>query len=113
MYGVTIPVTAKTSEPNRRIAIERRGYSGPTAVVWKFAPLADGATFVTVAEAGCTDDGDELVKQVTDSTEGFTLMPALLFVATVAAAWSAGNPGNRIEAGPRRMRWRFAKPASE
>jgi hypothetical protein len=33
-------------------------------------------TFVTVTEEGFTGDGDELVKQVTDSTQGFTLVLA-------------------------------------
>jgi uncharacterized protein YndB with AHSA1/START domain len=76
MYGVSIQVTPKAIEPNRRIAIQWPGYSGPTAVEWVFAPQADGTTFVSVTEAGFTGDADALVKQVTDSTQGFTLMLA-------------------------------------
>jgi uncharacterized protein YndB with AHSA1/START domain len=45
-------------------------------VEWTFAPQADGTTFVNVTEAGFSGDGDELVKQVTASTQGFTLMLA-------------------------------------
>ena len=52
------------------------GYSGPTTVEWTFAPLDDGTTFVRVTESGFTGTGDQLVKFVADSTQGFTLMLA-------------------------------------
>ena len=52
------------------------GYSGPTEVEWIFTPLKDGTTFVGVTEAGFTGDGDQLVRYVADSTQGFTLMLA-------------------------------------
>ena len=76
MYGVSIPVTVQAIEPNKRIGIEWPGYSGPTSVEWLFAPQADGTTFVTITEAGFSGDADALVKQVADSTEGFTLVLA-------------------------------------
>ncbi len=76
MYGVSIPVTVKTVEPNRRSVIEWPGYGSPTTVEWTFAPQPDGTTFVTIVEAGFTGDGDELVQQVTNSTQGFSLMLA-------------------------------------
>jgi uncharacterized protein YndB with AHSA1/START domain len=76
MYGVSVAVTAKTVEPSRRIVIEWAGYSGPTTVEWTFIPREDGTTFVSITEAGFTGDGDELVKQVTASTQGFTLVLA-------------------------------------
>jgi uncharacterized protein YndB with AHSA1/START domain len=76
MYDVSIQVTAKIIEPNRRIVIEWPGYSGPTTVEWMLASQEDGTTFVSVTEAGFTGDGDELVRYVTDSTQGFTLMLA-------------------------------------
>ena len=72
MYGISIPVTAKAIEPNRRILIEWAGYSGPTTVEWIFSPQKDGTTFVSITEIGFVGDGDELVKQVTDSTQGFS-----------------------------------------
>lgn len=78
MYGVSTPVTVKAIEPNKRIVIEWQGYSGPTTVEWTFAPQQDGTTFVSITEAGFTGNGDELVKQVTESTEGFTLVLASL-----------------------------------
>src|SRR5262249_41101805 len=76
MYQVSIPVTAKIVEPNQRLLIEWPGYSGPTTVEWTFTPQAAGATFVGITEAGFTGKGDELVKQVTASTQGFTLVLA-------------------------------------
>ena len=76
MYGISIPVTARIIEPNRRIVIEWPGNSSPTIVEWSFAPQEDGTTFVSITESGFTGDGDELVKQVTDSTQGFTLVLA-------------------------------------
>jgi hypothetical protein len=61
---------------NAEIVIEWPGYSSPTTVEWTFARHGDGITFVSITEAGFTGDGDELVKQVTDSTKGFTLVLA-------------------------------------
>jgi uncharacterized protein YndB with AHSA1/START domain len=74
MYGISISVTAKTIEADKRIVIEWPGYRNPTNVEWRFAPQKDGTTFVSITEAGFTGDGDELVKQVTDSTQGFSLV---------------------------------------
>jgi uncharacterized protein YndB with AHSA1/START domain len=76
MYGISIPVTAKAIEPNQRIVIEWPGYKNPTTVEWTFEPQEDGTTFVRITEAGFTGDGDELVKQVAGSTQGFTLVLA-------------------------------------
>jgi uncharacterized protein YndB with AHSA1/START domain len=73
MYNVSIQVTAKAIEPNKRIVIEWPGYSGPTTVEWVFAPQKDGTTFVNITEAGFSGDGDQLVKYVANSTQGFTL----------------------------------------
>jgi uncharacterized protein YndB with AHSA1/START domain len=75
MYEVSVQVTAKQIEPNRRILIEWPGYSGPTSVEWTFAPHQDG-TFVSVTETGFTGSPDELLKYVADATQGFTLMLA-------------------------------------
>ncbi len=76
MYGISIPVTAKANELNKRLVIEWPGYSGPITVEWTFAPQEDGTTFVSITEEGFIGDGDELVKQVTDSTQGFSLVLA-------------------------------------
>jgi uncharacterized protein YndB with AHSA1/START domain len=76
MYEVSIEVTAKIIEPHKRIVIEWPGYKGLTTVEWTFAPQENGTTFVSITESGFTGDGDELVKQVTSSTQGFTLVLA-------------------------------------
>src|SRR5688500_333773 len=76
MYNVSAAVTVKAIEPNKRILIEWPGYSGQTTVECTFKALQDSTTFVSITETGFTGDGDELVKQVTDSTQGFTLLLA-------------------------------------
>jgi uncharacterized protein YndB with AHSA1/START domain len=75
-HGVSIEVTAKAIEPNKRVLIEWPGYSGPTQVEWTLQAIPDGTTFVRVQESGWTGDADELVRYVADSTQGFTLMLA-------------------------------------
>jgi uncharacterized protein YndB with AHSA1/START domain len=76
MYGISIQVTANAIEPSKRMVIKWPGYGSPTRVEWTFAPQADGTTFVSITESGFTGDGDQLVKQVTDSTQGFSLVLA-------------------------------------
>jgi uncharacterized protein YndB with AHSA1/START domain len=76
MYDISIPVTAKAIEPNQRIVIAWPGYTSLTTVEWTFEPQEDGTTFVRITESGFTGDGDELVKQIADSTQGFTLVLA-------------------------------------
>ncbi len=76
MYGISVPVTAKVVEQDRRIVIEWPGYGGPTAVEWTFEPEPDGTTFVRITNSGFTGDGDSLVEQVADSTQGFALVLA-------------------------------------
>jgi uncharacterized protein YndB with AHSA1/START domain len=76
MYGVSAQVVAKTIEENKRIVIEWPGYSGPTTVEWTFTPQKDASTFVGITETGFTGNQDDLLKQVADSTQGFTLVLA-------------------------------------
>lgn len=76
MYDISISVTAKVIEPNQRIVIEWPGYSSPTTVEWIFESQADGTTFVSIEEVGFTGNGEELVNQVTESTQGFSLVLA-------------------------------------
>lgn len=72
MYGASTSVIAKTIEPNKRIVIEWDGYSGRTMVEWKFSARDDATTYVVITESGWTGNGDELVKYVGESTQGFT-----------------------------------------
>ncbi len=76
MYGISIAVTVKAIEPNKRIVIAWPGYRSPTTVEWIFAPYKGDTTFVSITETGFTGDGDELVQQITGSTQGFSLVLA-------------------------------------
>jgi uncharacterized protein YndB with AHSA1/START domain len=75
MYVISIPVTVKSIEPNRRIVIEWPGEHGLTTVEWTFTPR-DDTTFVSITNSGFAGTGDELAKQAADSTQGFTLVLA-------------------------------------
>jgi len=74
MYEISIPVTVKVVEPNKRIVIEWPGYGAPNSIEWTFAAQADGTTFVRITNSGLSGSGDELVKQATDSMQGFTIV---------------------------------------
>ena len=76
MYDVSIDVIPIAIEPHRRIVIEWTGYSGPTTVEWTFGAQKDNTTFVSVTESGFIGTGDQLVKFVTDSTQGYALVLA-------------------------------------
>jgi uncharacterized protein YndB with AHSA1/START domain len=76
IYNISIPVAVKDIEPNQRIVITWPGNSSLTTVEWTFTSREAGTTFVDITETGFTGDGDQLVKQVTASTEGFTLVLA-------------------------------------
>ncbi len=76
MYDFSVQVSVKAIEENKRILIEWPGHGTPTTVEWVFTPRADKTTFVSVTETGFSGDGDEVVKQAIDSTEGFTLVLA-------------------------------------
>ncbi|OGO29560.1 MAG: polyketide cyclase [Chloroflexi bacterium RBG_16_54_18] len=75
-YHVSIPVTVKAIEPNKRILIEWPGNDLPASVEWRFTPVHEGTTFVSITNSGFTGSGDEIVKQLVDSVEGFSLVLA-------------------------------------
>lgn len=74
MYDFSVQVSVKAIEKNKRILIEWSAHDTPTTVEWLFTPRADNTTFVSVTNTGFSGDGDEIVKQAMDSTEGFTLV---------------------------------------
>ena len=76
MYGVSSEVVVKALDQDERIVIEWAGYDGPTTVEWRFTPRGEGRTFVSIVNSGFRGDGDALVRQVLDSTGGFTLLLA-------------------------------------
>ena len=76
MYGASMQVRVKEIEQDRRILVEWPTGSESSTVEWLFVPRSDGTTFVNVTIAGFSGDGDEIIKQAIDSTEGFALMLA-------------------------------------
>ncbi len=69
MYGASADVDVKEVEENKRILIELG-----TTVEWIFTPRAENETFVSIINTGFEGDGDDIVKQAIDSTEGFTIV---------------------------------------
>jgi uncharacterized protein YndB with AHSA1/START domain len=69
MYGASADVDVKEIEENKRIVIEFG-----TTVEWMFTPRAENETFVTIINTGFEGDGDDIVKQAIDSTEGFMIV---------------------------------------
>jgi len=77
MYNYTAQVTVLAIEPNRRILIEwGSANETPTTVEWLFTPRAGHSTFVSITNTGFRGDGDEIIKQAMNSTEGFALVLA-------------------------------------
>ena len=76
MYDHSVEVSVKAIEENKRILIEWAAYGTRTTVEWVFASRSDNTTLVSVTNTGFSGDGDEVVKQALDSTEGFTLVLA-------------------------------------
>ena len=72
MYDASTLVLVKAIDPDKRIVIEWDGYSNRTTVEWEFSAREDASTHVVIKEYGWTGTGDELVKYVADSTQGFT-----------------------------------------
>ena len=76
MYGVSIPVTVKEIETDRRILVEWPGYGAPTTIEWVFTPRPDNTTFVSITNAGFSGEAAAVAKQALDATEGFTIVLA-------------------------------------
>ncbi|WP_300596979.1 SRPBCC family protein [Niabella sp.] len=78
MYNHTVPVNVTDIEPNRKIEIQWGNYEAQTTVTWTFTAIDDDRTFVSIINSGFKGDTDQLMAQVRDSTEGFTLVLANL-----------------------------------
>jgi uncharacterized protein YndB with AHSA1/START domain len=74
MYGVGTDVDVKEIEPNKRILIEWDSYVGRTPVEWEFITRPDNTTKVIVSNYGF--QGEDVVKQAIESTQGFAYMMA-------------------------------------
>lgn len=73
MYGFSMNVDVLEVEPNRKIVITGPDDEPPLTVEWLFTPRGDDATMVTVTCRGFTGEGENLYRQIADSTEGFAL----------------------------------------
>lgn len=76
MYGVSATVDVLAVEAFERIRISWPDDGGATTVEWRFTPLGDDATFVSIANGGFAGDDDNTVRQAIGATEGFTLVLA-------------------------------------
>lgn len=76
MYNISVRVSVKAIEQDKRILIEWEAGNAPTAVEWVFTSPSDNTTFVDITNSGFSGDGDEIVKQALDSTGGFALVLA-------------------------------------
>jgi uncharacterized protein YndB with AHSA1/START domain len=76
MYKFSVMVKVKQLDPNRRLLVEWSAYDDPTTIEWVFTPLPDNTTFVSITNSGFHGDGDQVVKQALDSTEGFAFVLA-------------------------------------
>ena len=74
MYGISIPVTVKEFDPERRLLID--WCDPPTQVEWVFTPRPDGTTFVRITNSGFAGEADEVVSQAIDSAGGFSFVLA-------------------------------------
>ncbi|MDV4151343.1 SRPBCC family protein [Clostridium sp. AL.422] len=71
MYGVSAEVYVKDIEENKRIVIE---FDDNTTAEWIFTPRAENETYVTIINTGFKGTQKEIIKQVIDSTGGFTIV---------------------------------------
>jgi uncharacterized protein YndB with AHSA1/START domain len=80
MYGFSVDVEVKAADPER-IEVAWSAYGAPSTIEWRFTPLADGTTFVSVANSGFAGSDADKLKTALDATEGFA------FVLAGAKAW--------------------------
>jgi uncharacterized protein YndB with AHSA1/START domain len=76
MYNHTVSVFVKSIEPNKTIIIEWGNYDERTTVEWTFKQLGEDSTFVSIINSGFTGEIEQLISQIRDSTEGFTMVLA-------------------------------------
>ncbi len=70
MYNVSTNVTVKDIVPNELIAID---WGSPaTAVDFIFKPMSDDTTYVVIKNYGFQSEGEELMKELINTTGGFT-----------------------------------------
>lgn len=81
MYNLIIPVTIIEIVENQKILIEWGEGIHKSTVVWEFNSVNDNLTFLTIKNYNFQGNDDELLRQIKDSTKGFT------FVLSGLKAW--------------------------
>ena len=76
MYNHMVPVFIEAIIRNEQIRVQWGNYGERTTVEWTFIPMDKSRTFVNIVNSGFKGDPEELLAQVRDSTEGFTLVLA-------------------------------------
>lgn len=76
MYNHSTALTVKSIVPNETILIEWANSKEKASVEWNFKSLGNSKTFVSVLNSGFKGNTEEIVTEVRNSTEGFTLVLA-------------------------------------
>lgn len=76
MYNVSVPVIVKAIVPDKSILVSWGNNEQETTVEWTFTEMKNNTTFVSVVNNGFKGDTEQIVAQIRDSTEGFTLVLA-------------------------------------
>ncbi len=76
MYNHSVPVFVKSIQPSEKIIIGWGNEGDLTTVEWSFKNLYENETFLSIVHSGFKGDHDQVISQVRDSTEGFTIVLA-------------------------------------
>ncbi len=76
MYNHTVSVLVESIIKDEKIIVQWGNYGEETTIEWTFTPLGKSKTFVDIVNSGFKGTPDELLVQVRNSTEGFTLVLA-------------------------------------
>jgi uncharacterized protein YndB with AHSA1/START domain len=76
MYGISIPVTVLKFDLNRSICIEWGEGSFLSQVEFTFVPVGESGTYVTIRNFDFKGTSEDIIRQVVDSTQGFSLLIA-------------------------------------
>lgn len=77
MYNHSVEINVLEVIPNKSIKIDWGNYDKPSLVEWTFKSMRDG-TFVSITNTITNENPEQLLSEVRDSTEGFTLVLANL-----------------------------------
>ncbi|MEQ1585390.1 MAG: SRPBCC family protein [Cyclobacteriaceae bacterium] len=76
MFNHSSSVSVISIETNKTILLEWGDNDAKTKIEWTFNAHSENSTFISVINSGFTGDTDQIISQIRDSTEGFTLVLA-------------------------------------